>query len=100
MMKHAWGGYEKYAWGANELKPISHMGHSASIFGRTSLGATIVDGIDTLYLMGLKDQYLKAKDWIIHEFKFTAAVSRVFLPLFFVLMSFDLVCVLTFEMKH
>ncbi len=75
MMIHAWGGYEKYAWGANELKPISHMGHSASIFGRTSLGATIVDAIDTLYIMGLQDQYHKARDWVAHEFKFTAAVS-------------------------
>ncbi|XP_072021907.1 mannosyl-oligosaccharide 1,2-alpha-mannosidase IA-like [Amphiura filiformis] len=77
MMLHAWGGYEKYAWGANELKPVSHMGHSASIFGRTSLGATIVDGIDTLFIMGLQDQYHKARDWIAHDFKFTAASSDV-----------------------
>ncbi|KAL5009489.1 hypothetical protein ScPMuIL_011794 [Solemya velum] len=64
MMMHAWSKYEKYAWGANELRPISHKGHSASIFGQLSLGATIVDGIDTLYIMGLDEEYQKARDWI------------------------------------
>ena len=56
-MQHAWSGYVKYAWGANELKPISAKGHSASIFGSRHLGATIVDGLDTLYLMGLLKEY-------------------------------------------
>ena len=58
MMKHAWSGYVKFAWGANELKPISAKGHSASIFGSRHLGATIVDGLDTLYLMGLLKEYM------------------------------------------
>ena len=62
MMKHAWSGYVKYAWGANELKPISAKGHSASIFGSRHLGATIVDGLDTLYLMGLLKEYVAGKD--------------------------------------
>lgn len=70
MMIHAWNGYETYAWGANELKPISHTGHSASIFGKTAMGATIVDGVDTLYIMGLTEQYQKAHDWIAHDFNF------------------------------
>lgn len=70
MMMHAWTGYEKYAWGANELKPIAHTGHSASIFGKSAMGATIVDGMDTLYIMGLHDQYEKARNWIAHEFNF------------------------------
>ncbi|XP_071800570.1 mannosyl-oligosaccharide 1,2-alpha-mannosidase IA-like [Asterias amurensis] len=73
MMLHAWNGYEKYAWGANELKPISHVGHSASIFGRSSVGATIIDGMDTLYIMGLKDQFMKARTYVAHDFHFNAA---------------------------
>jgi mannosyl-oligosaccharide alpha-1,2-mannosidase len=47
MMKFAWSNYERYAWGDNELKPISKTGHSGSVFGRAKLGASIVDGIDT-----------------------------------------------------
>lgn len=33
MMKHAWNNYKRYAWGLNELKPISKEGHSSSLFG-------------------------------------------------------------------
>lgn len=64
MMKHAWDSYEKYAWGHNELRPISRRGHSASIFGNTQFGASIVDGLDTLYIMGLMDEYKKGRDWV------------------------------------
>uniref|UniRef100_T1IIC1 Alpha-1,2-Mannosidase n=1 Tax=Strigamia maritima TaxID=126957 RepID=T1IIC1_STRMM len=39
-------------------------GHSAGIFGRSSVGATIVDGLDTLYIMGLTDAYKQGRDWI------------------------------------
>jgi hypothetical protein len=33
MMTHAWNNYKRYAWGLNELKPISKEGHSSSLFG-------------------------------------------------------------------
>lgn len=64
MMKHAWDNYVRYAWGKNELKPISKRGHSAGIFGKTSVGATIIDGLDTLYVMGMMDEYKMGRDWI------------------------------------
>lgn len=65
MAKHAWDGYVKYAWGENELKPVSRRGHTAAVFGKnTKLGATIVDSLDTLYLMGLREEFEKAKEWI------------------------------------
>jgi mannosyl-oligosaccharide alpha-1,2-mannosidase len=38
MMKHAWSGYEKYAWGQNEVRPVTKTGHSASIFGAGNMG--------------------------------------------------------------
>lgn len=47
--KHAWNGYKKFAWGHDHLKPISESYHDW--FG---LGLTIVDSLDTMYLMGLK----------------------------------------------
>ena len=68
MMKLAWSSYKKYAWGANELKPISKRGHSPGIFGSASnLGATIVDALDTLYIMKLVDEYNEAKDWVMQN---------------------------------
>jgi len=70
MMKHAWDGYVKYAWGKNEVRPISLRGHSASIFGSASMGATIIDALDTLYIMGMKDEYDKARDWVAENLDF------------------------------
>lgn len=71
MMKHAWDGYVKYAWGYHELRPISRHGHSSSLFGDFSnTGVTIVDSLDTLYIMGLMDEFQQARDWIEHNLDF------------------------------
>lgn len=64
MMKHAWRGYANYAWGYNEVRPVSKTPHTESIFGGERMGASIVDGIDTLFIMGLHDEYLAARTWI------------------------------------
>ena len=47
-MRHAWSGYEQHAWGHDELCPVSKKGKNS--FG--GLGATIVDSLDTLHMMG------------------------------------------------
>lgn len=67
MTLFAWNSYKKYAWGHNELKPVSRTGHSPGIFGSNAngLGATIVDSLDTLYIMGLLNEYMDAKEWVI-----------------------------------
>ncbi|CAF0871281.1 unnamed protein product [Brachionus calyciflorus] len=69
MTLFGWKNYEKYAWGENELKPLSKVGHSAGIFGNkpTKLGATIVDGLDTMYLMGYMDEYKRGREWILNN---------------------------------
>ncbi|XP_053603415.1 mannosyl-oligosaccharide alpha-1,2-mannosidase IA isoform X2 [Plodia interpunctella] len=64
MMRHAWNNYKLYAWGKNELKPISKRPHLSSIFGGGDMGATIVDGLDTLYIMGLMDEFREGRDWV------------------------------------
>lgn len=68
MMKHAWEYYKLYAWGKNELRPISKRPHTGSIFGTSDLGATIIDGLDTLYLMNLTKEFNEGKDWIARRF--------------------------------
>lgn len=83
MMKHAWDNYARYAWGKNELRPISKTGHSPSIFGKSSLGATIVDGLDTLYLMDLQDEFDHGKEWIASELNFQKVVIKYLFNNFF-----------------
>jgi len=69
MALFGWQNYEKYAWGENELRPLSRTGHSAGIFGSsTKLGATIVDGLDTMYLMGFMDEVARGREWIAKNF--------------------------------
>ena len=64
MMKHAWDNYVSFAWGENELRPVSKSGHSASIFGSSSMGATIIDSLDTLFIMGFHKEFKKGRDWV------------------------------------
>ncbi len=33
MMQFSWDNYKRYAWGFNELRPISKQGHSSNLFG-------------------------------------------------------------------
>jgi mannosyl-oligosaccharide alpha-1,2-mannosidase len=60
-MEHAWGNYVEHAWGSDELRPISKSGHNWMGNGQ---GASIVDSLDTLYLMGMKDEFKRARDWV------------------------------------
>ncbi|XP_023391189.1 mannosyl-oligosaccharide 1,2-alpha-mannosidase IB isoform X3 [Pteropus medius] len=64
MMKYAWDNYRLYGWGHNELRPIAKKGHSTNIFGSSQMGATIVDALDTLYIMGLHDEFRDGQKWI------------------------------------
>ncbi|XP_077986058.1 endoplasmic reticulum mannosyl-oligosaccharide 1,2-alpha-mannosidase-like isoform X2 [Glandiceps talaboti] len=57
--KHAWSGYKKYAWGHDELKPISKT-HSEWF----RLGLTLIDSLDTMYIMGLTEEFQEARDWV------------------------------------
>ena len=75
MTKHAWDSYVAYAWGHNELKPLSKTYHDTDILGRVPLGATIVDSIDTLYILGLDEEYKQAAQWIRDKLDFSNAVS-------------------------
>lgn len=57
--KHAWKGYKEFAWGHDNLKPISMGSHDW--FG---LGLTIVDALDTIYIMDLQEEFDEARNWI------------------------------------
>ena len=66
----SWKGYETYAFGADELKPISRQG--SKWYG---VGLTIVDSLDTLLLMGMTQEFERAKSWVQHRLNFDIDVD-------------------------
>lgn len=48
--RHAWKGYKDFAWGHDELRPLSKS--YSEWFG---LGLTLIDSLDTMWIMGLKE---------------------------------------------
>lgn len=63
--KHAWSAYKTYAWGHDELKPISK-----SYQEWMSVGLTIVDSLDTLVIMGLNEEFALARKWVSESLTF------------------------------
>ncbi|MCL5028197.1 MAG: glycoside hydrolase family 47 protein [Bacteroidetes bacterium] len=56
-----WNNYEKYAWGYDELDPLTKKGTN---WYSTSFLMTPVDALDTMILMGLKTQADSARQYI------------------------------------
>jgi mannosyl-oligosaccharide alpha-1,2-mannosidase len=53
---HSWRGYEKYAWMHDEVTPITKRYKNP--FG--GWGATLVDSLDTLWIMGMEKEFTYA----------------------------------------
>jgi predicted alpha-1,2-mannosidase len=64
---HAWRSYERHAWGHDALKPLSLQPHDW--YGE-SLMITPVDSLDTLILMGLKEDADKDRELIATRLSF------------------------------
>lgn len=56
---YAWKAYKTHAWGHDEFHPISKR--YTEWFG---VGLTLVDALDTMIIMGLKEEYDEAKKWV------------------------------------
>lgn len=54
--QHSWKGYKDYAWLRDEVAPLSR--NPKNTFG--GWAATLVDALDTLWIMGLKDDFKAA----------------------------------------
>ena len=52
--------YEKYAWGMDELQPLSMSGKNSF----AGMGATVLDSLSTLWIMGLKDEFARGRAWV------------------------------------
>jgi mannosyl-oligosaccharide alpha-1,2-mannosidase len=55
-MQRCWASYRKHAWLSDELTPVT--GGRRDVFG--GWGATLVDSLDTLWIMGLRDEFDEA----------------------------------------
>jgi len=69
---HAWRGYEIYAWGHDELRPLSRTAHD---WHAAPLLMTPVDALDTLLLMGLTEEAGKVRSLIIERLAFDQDAS-------------------------
>jgi len=64
---HAWNGYKKYAWGHDDLKPLTKGYHD---WYAESLLMTPVDALDTMILMGLKNEANITREYIVKNLSF------------------------------
>lgn len=68
---HAWTGYKARAWGHDEVKPVT--GRWSNPFN--GWGATIVDGLSTLLVMNLTDEYRLARTHV-RQVDFTTVLGE------------------------
>jgi hypothetical protein len=73
---HTWQSYKRFAWGHDHLLPVSG-GHSEFFDDRHPVGLTIVEALDTLYLMGLDDELADGVRWIGDNLDFGAVNANV-----------------------
>lgn len=62
-MKWNWDMYAKCAWGRDELLPASCSGQD----NWGGFGFTLIDALDTLWMMGLKTEFQAAREWVANE---------------------------------
>ncbi|KAK9523268.1 hypothetical protein VZT92_019670 [Zoarces viviparus] len=67
---HSWKGYKEFAWGHDELRPLSKS--YSEWFG---LGLTLIDALDTMWILGLKKEFEEAKSWVATELTFNKNVD-------------------------
>jgi ER degradation enhancer, mannosidase alpha-like 2 len=65
--RHAWEGYKKYAWGWDDLRPLTKEGRN---WYKTSMLMTPVDAFDTFIMLGLKKEAAEAKELILSKLNF------------------------------
>src|ERR1051326_3318239 len=69
---HAWNGYKKHCWGHDDLKPLSKTCHD---WYAEPLLMTPVDALDTMILMGLKDEARTTREYIATHLSFDKDIS-------------------------
>ncbi|KAF5108263.1 hypothetical protein DV453_002393 [Geotrichum candidum] len=72
----SWNQYKKFAWGKDEIKPVSQEGFDPF----AGWSATLVDSLDTLIIMGLNDEFNEALN-VVRDIDFSTTFRKD-IPLF------------------
>ena len=64
--------YSTYAWGMDELQPLSKRGKNSF----AGMGATIVDSLSTLWIMDMKEEFANATAWVQRDLHFPLTQVR------------------------
>ncbi len=67
--RHAWQGYKQYAWGYDDLRPLTKDGRN---WYKQSLLMSPVDAYDTFIMLGMKKEAAEAKELILSKLNFDA----------------------------
>lgn len=62
-MAWAWDLYKEHAWGKDEIKPVSG-GSSSFPLKDHHLGLSLIEALDTLWVMGLDSRFQDGIDWV------------------------------------
>ena len=62
-MRWAWRNYREHAWGKDQIKPISG-GFESFPLKDHHLGLTVIEALDTLWIMGLYDEFRDGVEWV------------------------------------
>lgn len=69
---HAWNGYKQYAWGHDDLKPLSK---GFKDWYAEPLLMSPVDALDTMIVMGFRDEADKTREYIAANLSFDKDIS-------------------------
>ena len=62
-MRWAWRNYREHAWGKDQIKPISGGSESFPLKNH-HLGLSLIEALDTLWIMGLDEEFEDGLDWV------------------------------------
>jgi mannosyl-oligosaccharide alpha-1,2-mannosidase len=62
-MRWAWRNYHQNAWGKDQIKPISG-GFESFPLKSHHLGLSLIEALDTLWIMGFDDEFRDGVDWV------------------------------------
>ncbi len=62
-MRWSWHNYRQHSWGKDQIKPISGGSESFPLKNH-HLGLSLIEALDTLWVMGLDEEFRDGVDWV------------------------------------
>ena len=63
-MAWAWANYRERAWGCDLIRPVSGTGRDYFVKGGPGVGLSLIEALDTLWVMGLDAQFEDGLRWV------------------------------------